>query len=79
MAAELVWTLHRAGQLGADRLAWACQVWNAAGQLQRVIDVCEAELRAGRVLPPDAIDQLAQAYRAANRHQDARRAASGRS
>jgi len=79
LAAELVWTLHRAGQLGAGRLAWACRVWNDASQSQRVIDVCEAELRAGHALPPDAIDELAQAYRAADRHQDARRAASGRS
>ncbi len=79
LAAELVWALHDSGRLGASRLDWACQVWNAAGRWQRVIDVCETQLRAGRALGDEAIDQLSQAYRAAGRHPAARRAASGRS
>jgi hypothetical protein len=44
-AGDLAWQVHESGRLGDARLDWACQVWQRAGQAERVIQTCEAALR----------------------------------
>ncbi len=75
-AAELLWKLHESGRLDNARLTWACQTWNFAGQPARVIQACEAALRAGRRLASGTAAELALAYGAAHREPDAKRAGS---
>jgi hypothetical protein len=76
LAAELFWQVDSLGRLGDGRLAKASQIWNQSGHAGRVIGVCEQRLRAGQSLPPGVAEQLAAAYRAEGRPNDARRAAS---
>ncbi len=75
LAAELYWQVYQLDRLDDGRLATALRAWNRAGQAARVIEICERRLRAGDDLPDGAAEQLAVAYRAKNRPQDARRAA----
>jgi hypothetical protein len=75
-AAGLLGKLYEAKRLDAARLAWACQTWNLAGQGARVIEACEAELRAGGRLSSATAAELAVAYRTERRELDAKRAGS---
>jgi tetratricopeptide (TPR) repeat protein len=77
LAAELAWQAHSAGRLPEERLAWACETWNRAGQSQRTVRALERHLRQGRLLKEGMACALAAAYYKAGREQDARRAASG--
>lgn len=74
LAAQLVWTVHQAGRLADEHLVWAYHLWNAAGQGAWTIADAEQRLRSGGELPTHACRELARAYRAAGREQDARRA-----
>ena len=76
LAAELFWQVHSLGRLGDRRLAKASRIWNQTDHAARVVRVCEQRLRSGQSLPPGVAEQLAAAYRAEGRPNDARRAAS---
>jgi hypothetical protein len=73
-AADLLWGLYQDRRLPEDRLEWAGSTWNRAGQPQRTIEAIEAWFRAEGEFPPAVLPQLADAYRAAGRAADARRA-----
>jgi len=74
LASDLAWQVHQAGGLPAERIAWACRLWNADGQPGRTIDVLESRLRRGKALGQRELSELAAAYRHSNRPTDARRA-----
>ena len=77
LAAESLWKLYRAGQLDDVPLGWACQSWNLAKHPQRVIEACEATMRAGPPLASGCSPRaLAIAYTAEHRDVDAHRGAS---
>jgi hypothetical protein len=73
-AAKLAWKVEQAGQLDDEHLTWAFELWDEAGQSPWTIQVAQERLRAGGDLPPLARGELARAYRAVGRPQDARRA-----
>jgi len=75
--AEAYWRAYKLDRLPEDRAAWACSVWNGAGEPQRVIEFAEAKLRSGQPLYRALAVELEAAYRALGRERDALRAASG--
>lgn len=76
-AGNVLWEVHRSATIPADQLGWACTTWNEAGQHARTIEVLEARLRAGDVLPQSVLGYLAEAYHLAGRPADADRANTG--
>jgi hypothetical protein len=75
LAADLTREVYEQKGLRDERLAWATQVWYRAGDMARIIQVCEQQLRAGKRLPANVLIDLAAAYRATGRARDAERAA----
>jgi hypothetical protein len=75
LAADVAWRIHETDELPAERIAWACGVWNAAGQPGRTIAVLEKRLLRGKALGQAELKELEAAYRAAQRPVDAQRAA----
>ena len=71
---EVLWELAEKGQLPAQRLQWGMGLWNRSKHPERTIAVWERELRQGRVLHPELLPLLRDAYLAADRPVDARRA-----
>ena len=71
---EVLWELAEKGQLPAQRLQWGMGLWNRSKHPERTIAVWERELRQGRVLHPELLPLLRDAYLAADRPIDARRA-----
>jgi hypothetical protein len=78
VGADLAWQVHEMGRLRTDRYEWACRLWNAADQPQRVIGFLEEKLRRGFTLVEPELVELATAYRNARRPVDAQRAATTR-
>jgi hypothetical protein len=73
---RLGWQVYQAGQLPEDRFDSVCIAWNSAKQPERVIELAESQLRSGKRLGWEVLQELEIAYRAAGRDADAQRAAS---
>ena len=73
-AADIGWTLYESKQLPAERIPWLFARLAAARQDERLIQVAEDRLRAGKALEFSVLDALATAYEAAGRPDAARRA-----
>jgi hypothetical protein len=74
-AADIAWKVFQSGELPDGRVSWATRRWSEAGQDDRVIRASERRLRLGKELPPTVAEALEDAYRGADRLQDAHRAA----
>jgi len=75
VGSDLAWQVHEMGRLPRDRYEWACRLWNAADQPERVIGFLEEKLRRGHALIGPELIELGTAYRNAGRPVDAQRAA----
>jgi tetratricopeptide (TPR) repeat protein len=73
-AGDVFWELAEEGNLPAERMPWAMSLWNRAKHPERTIALCEQELRRGRRFDRDLLPVLCEAYLAAGRPVDARRA-----
>jgi hypothetical protein len=73
-AADIGWSLYESKQLPAERLPWLFARLAAARQDERLIQLAEDRLRAGKALEQSVLDALGTAYEATSRPAAARRA-----
>ena len=73
-AGDALWSLAEDDCLPPERLQSAMSMWNQIGKPDRVISVCERDLRRGKTLDDASLRILHDAYLAAGRPVDARRA-----
>jgi hypothetical protein len=73
-AADIGWTLYESKQLPAERIPWLFARLAAARQDERLIQVAEERLRAGKALEFSVFEALGTAYEAVGRPDAARRA-----
>jgi hypothetical protein len=74
-AADLWWQVYEAGHLPDDKLYVACTRLNEGRQSARAVEVVERQIRQRTKSAPHLLAVLERAYRALNRGDDARRAA----
>ncbi len=74
-AGNVFWQLAEEGHLPAERMPWAMSLWNRKKQPERTIATWERELQRDKTLHAELLPLLRDAYLAAGRPADARRAA----